>query len=79
MSKEMFSIEEMENIFEIGRNMQAMEYNDEIETYDSKESFAFALKLALDFEKQNVDRDDYYNDLDAFVIEKLLEHYGTED
>lgn len=73
-----FTIEEMENIFEIGRNMQAMVDNEEIEIEDSKEAFLFALQLAVEFEKEHPDSDDYYNDLDEFVIDKILEEFKVE-
>lgn len=73
-----FNIEEMENIFEIGRNMQAMVDNEEIEVEDSKDAFMFALKLAVEFEKEHPDSDDYYNDLDDFVIDKILEEFKVE-
>ena len=73
-----FSIEEMENIFEIGRNMQAMFDNDEIEIEDSKNAFMFALQFAVEFEKEYPDSDDYYNDLDDFVIDKILKEFKVE-
>lgn len=73
-----FSIEELENIFEIGRNMQAMFDNDEIEIEDSKNAFMFALQLAVEFEKEYPDSDDYYNDLDDFVIDKILKEFKVE-
>lgn len=73
-----FTIEEMENIFEIGRNMQAMFDNDDIEIEDSKEAFMFALKLAVEFEKEHPDSDDYYNDLDEFVINKINNEFRKE-
>lgn len=73
-----FSIEEMENIFEIGRNMQAMFDNNEIEIEDSKNAFMFALQLAIEFEKEYPDSDDYYNELDDFVIDKILEEFKME-
>lgn len=73
-----FTIEEMENIFEIGRNMQAMVDNEEIEVEDSKEAFLFALQLAVEFEKEHPDSDDYYNELDDFVIDKILEEFKVE-
>lgn len=74
-----FTIEEMENIFEIGRNMQAMVDNEEIEIEDSKEAFLFALKLAVEFEKEHPDSDDYYNDLDEFVINKISKEFEMEN
>ena len=73
-----FTIEEMENIFEIGRNMQAMFDNDEIEIEDSKNAFMFALQLAVEFEKEYPDSDNYYNDLDDFVIDKILKEFKVE-
>lgn len=74
-----FTIEEMENIFEIGRNMQAMVDNEEIEIEDSKEAFMFALKLAVEFEKEHPDSDDYYNELDDFVIDKISKEFEMEN
>lgn len=74
-----FTIEEMENIFEIGRNMQAMFDNDEIEIKDSKNAFMFALQFAVEFEKEHPDSDDYYNDLDDFIIDKILEEFKNEN
>lgn len=74
-----FSIEEMENIFEIGRNMQAMFDNNEIEVEDSKDAFMFALQLAVEFEKEHPDSDDYYNELDDFVIDKISKEFEMEN
>ena len=79
MNKKMFTIEEMENIFEIGRNIEAMVYNEEIEIEDSKDAFTFALQLAIEFEKEHSDTEDYYFDLDEFVIDKILKEFGVED
>lgn len=75
----MYSIMEMENIFEIGRNIEAMVRNEEIEVEDSKEAFMFALKLAVEFEKEHPDAEDYYFDIDEYVVEKILEEYGVEE
>ena len=73
-----FTVEEMENCFEIGRNIQAMIDNEEIEVEDSKDAFMFALQLAVEFEKEHPDSEDYYNELDDFVIGKILKEYGAE-
>ena len=73
-----FSIEEMENCLEIGRNIQAMIDNDEIEVEDSKDAFMFALQLAVEFEKEHPDSEDYYGDLDEFMSKRILEEYGAE-
>ena len=43
MNNRAFSIMEMENIFEIGRNIESMVRNEEIEINDSKDAFALAL------------------------------------
>lgn len=74
-----FTIEEMENIFEIGRVMQAMFSNDKIEIDDSKEAFTFALKLALEFEEKHPDSECYYLDLDEFVTEKILKTFNEDN
>lgn len=79
MSNKVFTIEEMENIFEIGRNIQAMIDNEEIEVEDSKDSFVFALQLAVEFEKEHSDTEDYYFDLDEYVIDKIKDKFGVED
>lgn len=79
MENKAYTIMEMENIFEIGRNIEAMVQNEEIEIEDSKAAFAFALKLAVEFEKEHPDAEDYYFDLDEYVIEKILEEYGVEE
>lgn len=79
MNNKKFTIMEMENIFEIGRNIEAMVRNEEIEVDDSKEAFVFALKLAEEFEKEHAYTEDYYFDLDEFVVEKILEEYGVEE
>lgn len=74
-----FTIEEMENIFEIGRVMQAMFSNDEIEIEDSKAAFTFALKLALEFEEKHPDSECYYLDLDEFVTDKILKAFNEDN
>lgn len=79
MSKRVFNCEEMENMFEIGRQIQAMIDADEIEIEDSKEAYLFALQLSLEFEKEYSDTDDYYADLYEFVVEKILDRFGVEE
>lgn len=74
-----FTINEMENIFEIGRTMQAMVDLGEIEIDDCKEAFYFALKLAIDFEKECPETEAYYIDIDDFVNDKIAEEFKTED
>lgn len=67
-----FTIEEMENIYEIGRTMQYAADEGEIELEDSKGAFNFALELAIEFEKKHPNSDDYYSDIDDFINNKLL-------
>jgi hypothetical protein len=66
-----FTIEEMENIFEIGRAMQYAFDEGEIELEDNKGAFNFALELAMEFEKECPNSDDYYSELDDFINHKL--------
>ena len=74
-----FTLNEMENIFEIGRTMQAMFSDDKIEINDSKDAFVFALKLAMEFEEKHSDTECYYLDLDDFVGKKIIEEFGIDD
>lgn len=71
--KNTFTLNEMENMFEIGRTMQAMYDLDEIVLDDSKDAFLFALKLAMDFENEYPDTEDYYDDIDTFVNDNIPE------
>lgn len=71
-----FTTEEMENIFEIGRQIQVMIDTEEIEVEDSKEAYCFALQLAVDFEKEYPDSDDYYSDMYDFVVDKIAARFG---
>ena len=73
-----FTVEEMENCFEIGRHMQAMFERDEIEIEDSKDAFMFALQLAVEFEKEHADTECYYIDLDDFAEKRILEEFKVE-
>lgn len=79
MTNRIFNDKEMENMFEIGRTMQAMEDNEEIEIEDSKEAFMFAMQLAVGFEKEYPDTEEYYLDLDEYVIDKILDRFGVEN
>lgn len=68
-----FTINEMENIFEIGRAMQyAVDFEEGCAIEDSKDAFIFALSLALEFEKEHPDTDDYYNELDDFITTRII-------
>lgn len=77
--KNAFNLNEVENAFEIGRIMQFMLDNKQIDIQDSKEAFYYALTLAIDFEREHEDTEDYYNELDEFVVNKLIEKFGIEN
>ena len=79
MANHIFTLEEMENIFEIGRSMQFAIENEHIEVEDSKEAFMFALQLAIEFEEEYADTEDYYNDIEEFIVDKILDRFGTEE
>ena len=74
-----FTIEEMENCFEIGRHMQYMIDFGNIKVEDSKDAFMFALGLAIEFEKEHPGSEDYYSDIDEFATEKILDRFKIED
>ena len=78
MTNRIFTIEEMENIFEIGRYIQGMIDAESINVEDSKLAFTEALQLAIDFELEYPDTEDYYADLDKFVVDKIVDMFGTE-
>ena len=74
-----FSMNEMENIFEIGRAIQLAADEGEIEIFDSKGAFMYALELAMEFEKAYPDTETYYDDLDNFVTEKIAAKFGCQN
>ena len=78
MFKDTFIAKEMENMFEIGRQIQTMVEKDEIEVEDSVEAFVFALQLAVEFEEEHPNSDDYYADIYEFSVEKILDRFGVE-
>ena len=65
---------EMENIFEIGRMIEARASI--LPWEDSKDAFAFAIKCAVQFEKEYPDTEDYYGDIDEFMDKKFREAYN---
>lgn len=69
-----FSINEMENIFEIGRMIEARASI--LPWEDSKNAFAFALKCAQEFEKEYPETEDYYGDIDEFMDKKFREAFN---
>jgi len=75
-----FSINEMENIFEIGRAIQhIVDFEDGYAIEDSKNAFLFAAKLAMEFEEKYPDTEDYYGDLDEFITSKILKEFKKEN
>lgn len=79
MSNSAFTFEEMENIFEIGRHMQYMMSKEEIEINDSKDAFLFAMQLAIEFDEQYPDTEEYYADLIEFIEDKIYDEFGGAD
>lgn len=79
MIKQCFNLFEMENIFEIGRTLEALNGGQiDLSYFDSKDIFAFALDLAQRFEKEYPNTEDYYYDLDEFVNEEVRKEFGKE-
>jgi hypothetical protein len=76
--KNAFTLNEMENMFEIGGIMMSLVKDKKIEIEDSKDAFYYALTLAIDFEKEHADTEDYYSDIDEFVVDKVIEEFGAE-
>lgn len=74
-----FTMNEMENAFEIGRIMQCMIEDEEIEIVDDKGAFMYALELSMEFEEKYPDTEEYYTDLDDFVEGKLKAKFGFEN
>lgn len=79
MLKKVFDSKEMENIFEIGREIQFMIDNEVIEIEDSQDAFALALQLAVEFEENFSETDDYYGDLIDFIQDNILDEFGVDD
>ena len=68
-----FTINEMENIFEIGRAMQhAADFEDGCVIEDSKNAFLFAARLAMEFEEKYPDTEEYYGDIDDFITPRIM-------
>lgn len=74
-----FSMNEMENIFEVGRLIQQMIDRGTIEVLDSKDAFSYALQLAIEFDKQYPDTEEYYSDIEVFAVDKIQEQFGFEN
>lgn len=70
----MYTIYEMETIFEIGRTLEAKIRAGEFDyDIDSKYLFSLALQWAKEFEVEHPYPDDYYGELDEFVDLKIKE------
>lgn len=72
-----FTLDEMRNAFEIGRTIQYMLEDEDIEIVDDKEAFMYAVELAMEFEEKYPDTENYYFDLDDFATGKLKEKFGN--
>lgn len=74
-----FTLDEMKTIYNIGATIRGMVDDYEIEITDSQEAFYYALELAMQFEKEYPDTENYHEDLRRFVYDKLLDKFGFED
>jgi hypothetical protein len=74
-----FTLDEMRNIFEIGCIIRGMVDDYEIEVTDGQDAFYYALELAIQFEKVYPDTENYHEDLQRFVYDKLLDKFGFVD
>lgn len=74
-----FTMAEMESVYEIGRQMQCMIDAGHINVKDSKEAFMFALYLAVEFEKEFADTQHYYLDLYNYIVAKIMDKYGANE
>ena len=68
-----FTLNEMENMFEIGRIIQALIDNGYIKYYETKEASMDAMAWAIEFEREHRDTEDYLMDIDMFVQKKCRE------
>lgn len=70
----MYTIYEIENIFEIGRTLESKIRDGYLDyDIDSKYLFSIALKWAKEFEVEHPYPDDYYGEIDEFVNLKIKE------
>ena len=69
----MFKYTEIENVFEIGRIVQALIDKGEIAYYESKEAFIDAVNWAMEFEDKYESTEDFYWDINVFTLNKLKE------
>ena len=79
MCNKVFNSKEMENIFEIGREIQFLTDNNVIEIGDSQDAFALALQLAVEFEENYSETDDYYGDLIDFIQDRIVDEFGIDE
>lgn len=75
-----FTINEMENVFHIGRMIEALRFTFRIDLDDEEDKSIFALALcwAKEFEKEYPDSENYYEDLEKFVVPKIMEEWGND-
>lgn len=74
-----FTLNEMKNIYNIGARIRGMVDDYEIEIVDSEEAFYYALTLALQFEQEHPNSENYHEDLRRFTYDKLLNKFGFDD
>lgn len=74
-----FTLNEVENAYNIGAMIRGMVDDYEIEIVDSKETFYYAIGLALQFEQEYPNSENYHEDLRRFTYDKLLDKFGFDD
>ena len=74
-----FTLNEVKNVYNIGARIQGIVDDYEIEIVDSEEAFYYALTLAMQFEQEHPNSDNYHEDLRRFTYDKLLNKFGFND
>ena len=75
-----FVMNEMENIFHIGRMIEALRFTFKIDVSEEedKEIFLYAMDWAMMFEHECPDSENYYEDLEKFVVPKIMKKWGND-
>ena len=74
-----FTLNEVKNVYNIGARIRGMVDDYEIEIVDSEEAFYYALTLAMQFEQEHPNSENYHEDLRRFTYDKLLDKFGFND
>lgn len=76
-----FTLNEMENALHIGRMIEALRFTFRINLSDEedKEIFLYAMDWAQLFELECPDSENYYEDLEKFVVPKIMKKWGNDN